>query len=76
MRAPVPARVCALGAALLGAALLAAERSLPRLRLSYHGEPGRGHLLGRGRGTRGVGCGQSWLHRDVFGPPHWGRIGV
>lgn len=43
----VPVSVC-----WLGAALLAAGRSLPRLRLPYRGEPGRGHLL-RGGGWAG-----------------------
>lgn len=42
--------------------LWAAGHSLPRLRLSYRGEPGRGHLLrdGTGRGAvhRGEGCPQ------------------
>lgn len=39
----VPLSVC-----WLGAALLAAGRSLPRLRLPYRGETGRGHLLRAG----------------------------
>lgn len=49
--------------------LRAAGHSLPRLRLSYRGEPGRGHLLRAGEGGLSPGgCPQ--------GPPSWDRLGA